>query len=166
MSFDRTCLCRGIMGLAAAVLFAGCATPMKKADADYFAAEASSALSKEDYKTARQWAVKAQQADPNVAEYLVTAGFASVKLGDRKAATKYYEKALPILMKESQKDPERVDDLAMVLYLLGREYDALAALEGGVARFPANAQLKETRKNYKTLFNGFAPYSVVQKAGD
>lgn len=103
---------------------------------------------------------QAAELRPEVAEYHVGAGMAAAKLGKKEEAAKQYGGAEQILARQAQHDPERVDDEAMVLVLLGRTADATGELKAGAKRFPNSRKLERLASDPASFIAGLRPYSV------
>jgi hypothetical protein len=68
---------------------------------------------------------------------------AAVQLEKLEIAARHYLSAQAILSVQSQNDPERVDDHAMVVALLGRPEEAKRILKNGAQRFPDAEMLQK-----------------------
>ena len=99
---------------------------------------------------------------PMCAEYHVSIAMASVKIKDYTTANDEYLKALPILQEQSQEDPERVDDLIMVLVCLNRNEEANTTLNAAKQRFKDNRSISMLADNYSELIDGFAEFKIKE----
>lgn len=111
------------------------------------ASEGSFAMNDGDFEGAFQKMERASIVKPNVAEYHVGAGMAAIKLSKLNDAIRHYQSADQILSVQSASDPERVDDHALVLFLLERDQQALDVIQSGIKRFPESAMLKRLATN-------------------
>lgn len=113
-----------------------------KAEAAQLAVSGSAALQKEEWQSAYDQFERAAVLRPSVPEYHTGAGMAAAKLGRFDVADRHYAAAEQILVPEARTDPERVDDLALLLALRGRHKEAAGALKDGSERFPAAKSLQ------------------------
>jgi len=90
------------------------------------AADANWDMAEHKFQDAFQNMEQAADLGPDVTEYHVGLGMAAVRLGRTDVAAKQYGSAEGILAREAEHDPERVDDYAMVVALLGRTEEARA----------------------------------------
>ena len=97
---------------------------------------------------------------PMCAEYHVSIAMASVKVKDYTTARDEYLKALPILQEQSQEDPERVDDLIMVLVCLNRNQEANTVLNAAKQRFKGNRTISMLADNYSEFIEAFAENQI------
>ena len=97
---------------------------------------------------------------PMCAEYHVGIAMASVKVNDYTTARNEYLKALPILQEQSQEDPERVDDLVMVLVCLNRNQEANTVLNAAKQLFKDNRSISMLADNYSEFIEGFSEFQI------
>ena len=94
------------------------------------------------------------------AEYHVSIAMASIKVEDYKTAQDEYLKALPILQEQSQEDPERVDDLIIVLVCLHRNEEANTVLNDAKQRFKGNRSISMLADNYSEFIEGISEFQI------
>jgi len=97
---------------------------------------------------------------PMCAEYHVSIAMASVKIKDYTTARDEYLKALPILQEQSQEDPERVDDLIMVLVCLNRIQEANTVLNAAKQRFKGNRTISMLADNYSEFIESISELQI------
>ena len=97
---------------------------------------------------------------PMCAEYHVSIAMASVKVKDYTTARDEYLKALSILQEQSKEDPERVDDLIMVLVCLNRNEEANAVLNAAKQRFKGNRTISILADNYSEFTEGISELQI------
>lgn len=102
----------------------GCGNNENLAEAESLSAQASVYMADGEYEKALPLVRKAIRLRPQCAEYHVAAAMASVKTNDDMAAYRDYEKAQQILQDEAREDPERLDDLVMILLCMNRDEEA------------------------------------------
>lgn len=131
------------------------------------AAEAAQRLNENRFEDAYQKMRQAADLRPDTAEYQVGLGMAAVKLRNKEAAAEAYAKAERILAREVRHDPDRIDDHATVLVLLGRIEDAKRILREGYERFPDSKTLRQIASDPAVFFAGLQPYSIenIEPAG-
>jgi Flp pilus assembly protein TadD len=139
--------------------FAGCAKPGSDQVAQ-LAAEASHDMIENRFEAAFYKLQEAAASRPDVAEYHVGAGMAAVRLGKLEVAARHYLAAEAILSVQSAGDPERVDDHAMVVALLGRPEEAKRILKDGAQRFPDAEMLQKLAESPGSFLDDLRQYSV------
>lgn len=97
---------------------------------------------------------------PMCAEYHVSIAMASVKVKDYTTARDEYLKALQILQEQSQEDPERVDDLIMVLVCLNRNEEAYTILNTAKQRFKGNRTISMLADNYSEFIESISELQI------
>ena len=93
-------------------------------------------MNAKNYAIAYDKLSRACDLQPDATEYQMGAGMAAAKLGNRSAADKHFETAARHLSQRSLKDPEAVDDYALVLACLGRNAEAITVFKEGRKHFP------------------------------
>jgi len=152
---------RCLLAVGLLISLCGCSHREPVDEANQYASKASRALEKKAYVEAKTMALKAHGLKPEVAEYCVAVAFASIKLNEQGDAKDYYNQALAILERESQTDPDRVDDCAIVIVFLGRRDAARAALDSGINRFPEAANLREVRNDFDEWCAELSEYAIT-----
>jgi tetratricopeptide (TPR) repeat protein len=148
-----------ILWLCSVGFLAGCANRASD-QAARLAAEASHDMVEHRFDDAFHKFEKAAALRPDVAEYHVGSGMAAVKIGELEVATTHYLAAEAILSVQSARDPERVDDHAMVVALLGRGEEAKRILKDGVQRFPDAEMLQKLAGAEVSFLDELRQYSV------
>jgi tetratricopeptide (TPR) repeat protein len=124
------------------------------------AAEASRDMVDHRFENAFQKMERAADLRPDVAEYHVGLGMAAARLGIMDVAAKQYASAEGILARQAEHDPERVDDYAMVVALLGRTEEAKGILTEGLRRFPDSPNLQKAVSAPDAILTGTRQYSI------
>ncbi len=148
-----------ILWLCSVGFLAGC-TNRTSDQAARLAADASHYMVERRFDDAFQKFEKAAALCPDVAEYHVGAGMAAVKIGELEVAARHYLAAEVILSVQSTRDPERVDDHAMVVALLGRPEEAKRILKDGVQRFPESEMLQKLAGAEVSFLEELRQYSI------
>lgn len=139
----------------------GCSPKLKTSDrAAKLASEASLLMSKDDFAGAKPKLIMASELDPECAEYHVGAAICAVKLGDSVLARKHYANARNILAKQTNDNPERVDDYLMLLICLGEKDEAKKQLKKSEKQFPQNLTIKAFAESFDTIADGLTEFRV------
>ncbi len=118
-----------------------------KNEAQRLASKASWLINEGNYVDAIPLLLEASKLRPMCAEYHVGLGMACVKTEDYKTAEDRYKKALTILLEQSNDDPERIDDLVMVLIYLKRDEEAYSTIKQAQNRFDDNQTISVLASN-------------------
>ena len=129
-------------------------------EAAQLASFGSVALQKGEWQQAYDLLARASALRPSVAEYHTGAGMAAVKLGRTDVAERHYDTAAQILAKQAMTDPERVDDYALLLGLLGRHEEATTVLKDGAERFPDAQMLEQLAKTPDPFAEAVSEYGI------
>jgi len=145
--------------ISIALPFAGCKVDSQE-QASEISSQASWWLAKGNYYKAKELFIKASDLRPSCAEYHIGIAMASLKVKDLETAGIRYQKALEILEVQSRNDPNRVDDLAMVLVCLGREEGAREEINKAKERFKNNGMINSLSDNFNVLIESWDEFRI------
>ncbi len=103
---------------------------------------------------------EASRLRPMCVEYHVGIAIESVKTENYTMAQDRYKKALAILQEQSKEDPERIDDLIIVLICLNRDEDAANVLNEAKSRFKENTTIAMLSNNYTEIVSNLREWRI------
>lgn len=145
--------------LLAVLVITGCKGDTER-EAKALASRASALMNEGKYTKAIPLLEKASNMRPICAEYHVGLARSYVQVEDYTKARDRYERSLPILRQQALDDPERVDDLVMVLIGLNKDQEAAKILEEAVNRYQGNATLSMLSADYAEFVDSLSKYRV------
>ncbi len=151
----------GVLAMVILVV-GGCATSKSKKAAD-LADMANEAMGEEDYLQAQRLYEEASLREPLTWQYHVGVGNAAIKAGNPGIAESHYSAALKLLNESTAAEMRDVRNEASVLYMLGREKEALALLEDASRRFPDNAELRQSVEEWDATAESLNEYRVERQ---
>lgn len=131
----------------------------KQKTAQAWAVEAGALMAEEKFAEAIPFMKKASSLNPDCAEYHVGIAMSCIMIKDYEIAKAEYLNALPILKKQSQNDPERIDDLVILLTWLNRDEEAKIILSNAKKKFPSN---KTVAMDYRVMVEGTEKYKIIK----
>lgn len=147
-----------IVGLAC---LCGCNDDSSRQAAE-LASEAAVLMNQGRFDEARLLLEKASDLGSSCAEYHVGIAMASTQLDDYVTARIRYERALSILKRQSQNDPQRVDDYVMVLVCLNRESEARRVVKEAQGRFENDPTIQILAQDVDNMVEYYKKYSIQE----